>query len=220
ETGCSLHVVHVSSGGGVALVAEARARGVDVTCEVCPHHLVLCDEDHERLGAVAKCAPPLRPRSECDALWAALAGGDVAMVSSDHSPSPPELKADEDHFAVWGGIAGAQSSLELLLGEGVHAGRVELELLAEVFAAAAARRFGLRGKGLIEPGADADMALVDLASSRVLGAAELRSRHRISPYVGREIRGRVVRTVLRGTTVARDGEVVGAPTGRLLRPGR
>jgi allantoinase len=219
ETGCSLHVVHVSSGGGVALVAEARARGVDVTCEVCPHHLVLSEDDHERLGAVAKCAPPLRPRAECEALWAALAGGDVAMVSSDHSPSPADLKEGDDHFAVWGGIAGAQSSLELLVSEGVHAGRVDLRVLAEVFAAAAARRFSLRGKGVVETGADGDLVLLDLESTRVLDASELRSRHPISPYVGREIRGRVVRTVLRGVTVALDGEVVGAPSGRLVRPG-
>jgi allantoinase len=105
------------------------------------------------------------------------------------------------------------------MSEGVHAGRVDLHVLAEVFAAAAARRFSLRGKGVVETGADADLVLVDAESTRVLEAAELRSRHRISPYVGREIRGRVVRTILRGTTVALNGEVVGAPSGRLVRPG-
>ncbi len=218
ETGCVLHVVHVSTGAGVALVADARARGVNVTCEVCPHHLVLDEEDMVRLGAVAKCAPPLRPRAESEALWRALAGGDVAMVSSDHSPSPGSLKQGDDMFAVWGGIAGAQSSLELLVGEGALAGRVELRAIAELFAGAAARRFELRGKGLVEPGADADLVLVDLESSRVLAASDLRTRHAISPYVGRELRARVVRTVLRGETAALDGEVVGAPRGRLLRP--
>ena len=219
ETGCALHVVHVSTGRGVALVAEARARGVDATCETCPHYLVLDEEDAERLGATAKCAPPLRPRGECDALWAALAAGDVAMVSSDHSPSPPSLKGGEDFFAVWGGIAGAQSSLELLLSEGVHAGRIQLPALASLFAATAASRFALPGKGVVEPGADADLELVDLEHARVLQASELRSRHPISPYVGRDFRGRVVRTILRGRTVALNGEVVGEPAGRLLRPG-
>jgi allantoinase len=216
ETACALHVVHISSGAGVALVAEARARGVDVTCEVCPHHLVLDEEDAERLGAIAKCAPPLRPRTECDALWTALASGDVAMVSSDHSPSPPGLKGSDDAFAVWGGIAGAQSSLELLLSEGVHPGRIDLRAIAELFAGAAARRFGLPGKGRVEVGADADLVLVDLETTRTLTADHLRTRHRISPYVGRELRGRVVRTLLRGMTVARDGEVVGAPAARLV----
>ena len=92
ETGCALHVVHVSSGRGVALVAEARARGVDVTCETCPHYLVLDDEDAERLGAAAKCAPPLRPAAEREALWAALRAGDVDLVATDHSPAPADAQ--------------------------------------------------------------------------------------------------------------------------------
>ena len=218
ETGCALHVVHVSSGSGVALVADARARGVDVTCEVCLHHLVLDEDDMERLGAVAKCAPPLRPRAECEALWTAVAGGDVALVSSDHSPSPESLKQGDDMFAVWGGIAGAQSSLELLVGEGVVGGRIDLRAVGELFAGAAARRFALRGKGVLEPGADADLVLIDVGATRVLAAQDLRTRHAISPYVGRELRARVVRTVLRGRTVALDGEVDGEPSGRLLTP--
>jgi allantoinase len=217
DTGCALHVVHVSSGAGVALVAEARARGVDATCEVCPHHLVLDEEDAVRLGAVAKCAPPLRPGAERDALWAALARGEVAFVASDHSPSPPSLKEGSDAFAAWGGIAGAQSSLELLLSEGVAGGRLALHALAELFAAAAARRLALPGKGRVEPGADADLVLADLSAVRVLQISDLRSRHRLSPYVGRRLRGRVVRTILRGRTVALDGEVVGAARGQVVR---
>ena len=93
ESGCSLHVVHVSTGRGVALVAEARARGVDVSCETCPHYLVLTEEDAEVLGNVAKCAPPLRPREEREALWRALADGTLPMVASDHSPAPWALKS-------------------------------------------------------------------------------------------------------------------------------
>ncbi len=152
ETGCALHVVHVSTGAGVALVADARARGVDVTCEVCLHHLVLDEEDMVRLGAVAKCAPPLRPRAECEALWTAVAGGDVAMLSSDHSPSPPELKEGDDMFAAWGGIAGAQSSLELLLGDGRpggpgRAGRGRRAVRRRRGPALRAARQGRRGAG-------------------------------------------------------------------------
>ena len=92
DTGCALHVVHVSSGRGARLVAEARAGGADVTCETCPHYLALGDEDVEALGAVAKCAPPLRPRDERDDLWNLLVDGKVDLVASDHSPSPPALK--------------------------------------------------------------------------------------------------------------------------------
>ena len=121
-------------------------------------------------------------------------------------------------FAVWGGIAGAQSSLELLVGEGVVGGRIDLRAVGELFAGAAARRFALRGKGVLEPGADADLVLIDVGATRVLAAQDLRTRHAISPYVGRELRARVVRTVLRGRTVALDGEVAGEPFGRLLTP--
>ncbi|MBW3630252.1 MAG: allantoinase AllB, partial [Gemmatimonadetes bacterium] len=89
ETGCALHVVHVSSARGVRAVMEARRRGVDVTCETCPHYLTLAEQDMERLRAVAKCAPPLRPTPEIEALWGHVLAGDVALVASDHSPAPP-----------------------------------------------------------------------------------------------------------------------------------
>jgi allantoinase len=217
-TGCPLHVVHVSTGRGAALVAEARGRGIDVTCEVTPHHLVLTDGDAERLGAVAKCAPPLRPETETAALWEALARGEVSFVASDHSPSPPELKQSGDAFADWGGIASCQSTLELLLSEGYHGGRLSLAQIAESFASAAARRYGLEGKGTLEIGSDADLVLVELGGARVLEASELRYRHRFSPYVGRTLTARVACTILRGEPIYRAGELVGPPRGRLVRP--
>ena len=106
ETGCALHIVHVCSGRGVALVTEARLRGVDVTCETCPHYLVLTPDDVEALGAVAKCAPPVREAAEQERLWEQVRGGAVHFVASDHSPSEPSLKAGAFGDA-WGGIAGA-----------------------------------------------------------------------------------------------------------------
>src|SRR5436190_4863254 len=105
ETGCSLHIVHVSSGRGVDLVAQARARGVDVTCETCPHYLVLTDEDVEQLGAVAKCAPPLRSKVEQQKLWKEVLAGNVLTIGSDHSPAPPDMKTSSNFFKVWGGIS-------------------------------------------------------------------------------------------------------------------
>jgi allantoinase len=216
ETGCALHVVHVSTGRGVALVAEARARGVDATCETCPHYLVLDEDDAERLGAVAKCAPPLRPAAERDALWGAL--DEIAFVASDHSPAPAELKRDDDFFAVWGGISGAQSLLALLLDAGHHERGVPLERLAELSAAGPAGRLRLPGKGRLEPGADADLVLVDLAGETAIAPETLLYRHPHTPYAGRPLRGRVARTIVRGTTVVADGRVVAAPAGRLVTP--
>jgi allantoinase len=220
ETGCSLHIVHVSSGRGVSMVAEAQKRGVDVTCETCPHYLVLTDEDVERLGAVAKCAPPLRPLEEQEALWRHLFDGSLPMLASDHSPSPPGMKEGEDFFKVWGGISGCQSMLALILTEGYAHRRLPLHVIARVLADYPAHRFRLApSKGRIEAGYDADLALVDLSSIGPLRADDLLYRHKQSPYVGRTLQGRVVRTLVRGNTVYKEGEIVARPNGRLVRPG-
>jgi allantoinase len=218
ETGCALHVVHVSTGRGVGLVAEARARGVDVSCETCPHYLVLDEHDAERLGAIAKCAPPLRAAAEREALWERL--DEIELVASDHSPAPGALKQGDDMFAVWGGIAGAQTLLALLYDASIARGGPALARLAQLLAGAPARRFGLApAKGELAVGADADIALLDPGGSWAIARDELLDRHRLSPFAGRTLRGRVVRTILRGRTIARDGRISGPPCGRLLRRG-
>jgi allantoinase len=218
ETGCKLHIVHVSSGRGVMLVAEAQARGVDVTCETCPHYLVLTEEDVERLGAVAKCAPPLRPSAECQALWEELIRGNIGFVASDHSPAPPELKTAPSFFSIWGGISGCQTLFRSLLTEGWERRGMELSAIAAVTSANVAARFGLPEKGRIAPLAEADLVLVDLGQSSVLDSSDLLYRHPQSPFVGRRLRGHVERTLVRGVTVYRDRRIVSRPIGRLLRP--
>jgi allantoinase len=220
ETGCSLHVVHVSTGRGVGLVVEACARGVDVTCETCAHYLVLTEEDAEALGAVAKCAPPLRPKEDLESLWGHLLAGDVEFVASDHSPCPPDMKAGEDMFRAWGGIAGCQSLLNVMLDEGHHERGVPLEKIAALLSARVAERFGFIEKGRLEVGRDADFALVDLRGVSTLRSQDLFYRHKVSPYVGRSFRGEVIRTVVRGITVFRDGKVVSEAVGKLVKPER
>ena len=220
ETNCSLHVVHVSTGRGVALVASARARGVDVTCETCPHYLLLTDEDAEELGAVAKCAPPLRPWGELEALWEQIFEGNVEFVASDHSPAPPEMKVGDDFFRIWGGISGCQSLLNAMLDEGYHKRGLPLARVAGLVSGNVAERFGFPEKGRLEVGADADLALVNLDASFALRADDLFYRYKTSPFVSRTFRGNVVCTVVRGTTVFRDGEIVSQPVGRLMKPER
>ena len=219
ETGCPLHIVHVSSGRGVSLVVEAQARGVNVSCETCPHYLVLTEEDVERLGGVAKCSPPIRSQEEQDALWQHIFAGNLPMVVSDHSPAPADMKTDANFFKVWGGISGCQSLLQLLLTEGYDKRQLPLPMIASLTAENMARRFGLLlSKGRLAPGADADMALVDLQSSGVLQADDLFYRHKHSPYIGRMLRGRIVRTLVRGNTIFLEGKVVSESIGRLLKP--
>ena len=220
ETGCALHVVHVSAGRGVALVAAARRRGVDVSCETCPHYLVFTEEDVEAIGALAKCAPPIRSAAERDQLWGYLADGTLPMVASDHSPAPASMKSDPNFFHVWGGISGCQSLLQLLLTEGYYNRALPLALIARVTAEYVAQRFRLPGKGQLAIGADADLALVDLGAMATLQPEDLFYRHPHSPYVGRRLRGRTTRTILRGRTVYRDGKMVSNPIGRLVTPTR
>src|SRR5882724_1445715 len=105
ETGCSLHIVHVTCGQGIGVIASAREQGLDVTCETCPHYLLLTEEDMERIGPLAKCAPPLRPNDTRDGLWQWLALGGITTIGSDHSPAPPDMKIDKNFFKVWGGIS-------------------------------------------------------------------------------------------------------------------
>jgi allantoinase len=219
ETGAKLHIVHVSSGRGVALAWEGRTRGVDVSIETCPHYLCFTEEDMARMGAVAKCAPPLRPAAERDALWAQLLAGHVDLVASDHSPAEPAMKAvkDGDFVSVWGGIAGVQSTLAVLLDQGHHGRRLPLERIADLTAAAPARRFGIAGKGSLSPGRDADLVLVDLNGAFTLEARDLHQRHKTSPYAGRAFRGRIRRTIRRGETMYLDGAIRAHSRGRFIR---
>jgi len=217
ETGCPLHIVHVSSGRGVSLVVEGRARGVNVSCETCTHYLVLTEDDVERLGAVAKCAPPLRSQEEQDALWQHIYAGNLPMVTSDHSPAPAEMKTDPNFFQIWGGISGCQSVLQLLLTAGFEKRYLPLPRIAALTAENIARRFGLLGsKGRLALGTDADFVLVNVQSRDQLRAGDLFYRHKHSPYVGMMLRGKIVRTLVRGKTVFLEGKIVSAPLGRLL----
>ncbi|HEU5228389.1 MAG TPA: allantoinase [Ktedonobacteraceae bacterium] len=219
ETGCSLHIVHVSCGRGVSLVAEARAKGIDVSCETCPHYLVLTEEDMLALGAVAKCAPPLRAPSDQEALWNHLGEGNLLMVTSDHSPAPAEMKTAANFFDVWGGISGCQSLLQLLLTEGYHKRQLELATIAAMTAENVARRFHLYPqKGHLSIGADADLTLVALQDNYQLQSHDLHYRHPHSPYLGRNLQGRIVRTLVDGTTVFLRGQIISTTPGRLLRP--
>jgi allantoinase len=212
EAGARLHIVHVSSGRGVAAALEARARGVDISIETCAHYLYFTEEDMLRMGAIAKCAPPLRDGAERKALWRSVLRGDVDMVASDHSPAPAAMKQDQNFFRIWGGIAGVQSTLGVLLE------LAPVERIAALTAAKPAERFGLARKGSLAVGQDADFTLVDTGAEYTVARQSLFQKHGLSPYLGSTFRGIVRRTVVRGETVFADGKIVGAPKGRMVRP--
>ena len=215
--GCALHVVHVSTGHGVAMIAEAQGRGIDVTCETCPHYLLFTDEDVERIGALAKCAPPLRDRQTREELWSALEMGDVDWIASDHSPAPPSMKDGDDFFAIWGGISGCQHLLAAIIPACLERG-IPSARIAQLVATNAADRFRLRGKGSIAIGNDADFSWGYPQPPRVLDRASVRYRHPASLWDHHPLGWRVGGTVLRGTVIARQGQVITPPSGRLLRP--
>ena len=220
--GARAHVVHVSGAEGLAEVHAAREWGLSVTAETCPHYLAFTEQDFERVGPALKCAPPIRNAASRERLWAALLAGRVDLVGSDHSPCPAadKQKGEHDVWQAWGGVAGIQATLPVLLTEGVHARGLSLERVADLTATAPARLFGLYPrKGAIVIGADADFALVDPLRTWTFGTEQLHTRSGISPYLGQTFRGAAVRSIVRGRTVFADGEILGeAGWGRLVTP--
>lgn len=213
ESGCRLHFVHISSESAAGRIRAARKSGLDVTLETCPHYLCLTDRDFAAIGAVAKCAPPLRDAEEQARLWNRLQEGWFDFLASDHSPCPAELKTSPDMFEAWGGIAGVQSTLELMLDEGHLKRGIPLPQLSRLMSGAPAERFGLASvKGRIAVSCDADLALVDLNASYTLQASDLYQRHQHSPYIGRRFGCKVKKTLLRGRMMYSEGK-------GLLNPG-
>lgn len=200
-TGCKLHIVHVSSAAGIELVNNAKSAGLDITCETCPHYLCLLDTDVERIGALAKCAPPIRDADEQNRLWQSLLAERIDFIASDHSPSPMSMKQGDDFFAIWGGIASCQSTLSLLLTHGYHERGISLQRIAALTSAKVAQRFGLINKGFIKAGYDADLTLVNVDAAYTLQADALEYRHKISPYVGMALRGVVHKTWVGGEII-------------------
>lgn len=212
STNCKVHILHVSSGEAIKYVSDAKKRGVDITVETCPHYLSFNIDDFERLGPLAKCAPPLREQEHIDSLWRAVENREIDTIGSDHSPAPLSMKtftAKQSIFDVWGGISGAQSTLNVLLEEGHFKRGIPLETIVRISSFNPANRFGLYPrKGAIEVDSDADLVLVDLGKSFVLKEENLFYKHKHSPYVGKQFRGVVLQTILRGKTIWDNDRIV------------
>lgn len=210
--GARVHILHLSAAGALPLIEAARAAGLRITAETCPHYLTL-NADEIPCGATEfKCCPPIRDGANADRLWAALAAGLITCVVSDHSPCTPELKRRDtgDFAAAWGGIASVQLGLPVIW----TAARARGHTLADVVSWMARRPADLVGlirKGRIAVGADADLVAFDPEASFTVDPAELHHRNPVTPYAGKVLTGVVRTTWLRGRTVTGD-----APRGVLL----
>ena len=206
RTGCRVHVVHLSSALALEPIRAARAAGVRLTVETCPHYLALRAEDVPDGAVEFKCCPPIRDDANRDALWAALADGTIDCVVSDHSPCTAAEKrlAAGDYGTAWGGIASLQLGLPVVWTEAARRGH-RLADVARWMSAAPARLCGLADRGRIAAGLRADLTVLAPDAEFVVDAAALRHRHPITPYAGQRLRGVVEQTWLGGIPI-RDGE--------------
>ena len=219
-TGARVHVLHLSAASALDRLRAARADGLPITVETCPHYLTLAAEDIADGATDHKCAPPIRDRANQDRLWAGLDAGTIDAVVSDHSPSSAEDKhlEDGDFLAAWGGIASLQVGPSLVWTAARRRG-FGLGDLVRWMSAGPAGIAGLRHKGRIVPGAEADLVVFDPDAAWTVDAGALHHRHAISPYHGRAVSGAVRRTYLGGRCIMRDGELLLPATGRPRRRG-
>jgi len=213
-----VHVVHLSSAAALDEVRRAKAAGVRVRAETCPHYLVLTEERYEDADPVA-CAryvisPPLRTPADRDALWAGLADGSLDLVATDHVPD--RLDTEKAAAArgvpfneISNGAPGIETLLAIIYSEGVVKGRIAVERMVDLLATTPARRFGLATKGALEVGRDADIVLFDPSARRTIRATDLHHTSDYTPYEGLEVEGAVQSVFVRGRAVIRDGAFVG-----------
>lgn len=219
ETGCRVHVLHLSSARALDLLADARAEGIAVTVETCPHYLCLAAEQIPDAAPEFKCCPPIRDEGNRSALWDALLDGVIDVVVSDHSPATAAMKCagDGDLQQAWGGISGLQVGFTAVADEALRRG-IGLERVAQWMATGTADLVGLADKGRIALGAAADLAVLDAAVPLAVDVRHLAHRNPISAYDGRHFTGSVTHTLLGGVLVPERPD--GARRGALLERSR
>lgn len=221
-----IHIVHLASAQALPLLAEARERGVPITVETCAQYLCFASEEIPDGSTEFKCAPPIRTTANREALWAALETGLIDMVTTDHSPCPPAMKRkDEGRWDLaWGGIASLGLALPVVwtaLGRRGVDSAGSMKRIGKWMAESPARLAGLAGtKGVLAEGADADFAVFDPDAAWTVAPKHLHFRHKLSPYVGEQLRGQVLETWLRGKQIFNLNEsansFIGSPRGREL----
>lgn len=222
-TGGYLHIVHCTISSGVDAVNKAKDQGAHVTVETCPVYLFYDETDFLRLGPILKSGPPVRSRNEVEELWKRVLSGKVDIIGSDHSPSTWDLKeiGNDDIWKSWGGMAGVQTMLPILLTEGVNKRSLSLPELVKMTSTNPAKFFNIfPKKGTLQPGSDADFVIIDLSKQWTLKPEMLFYKNKYSPYDGLTFTGKVIQTFVRGKAVYQDGEIkVDSGYGRFLHRG-
>lgn len=212
-TGARIHVLHISSGDELVPLRAAKDRGVDVTGETCPHYLLFDEAAYATMGSLIRVNPPVRERHHQQALWRGIADGTIDMIATDHAPHATDEKLRAEIWRADCGFTGVETQMPLMLSQ-VAAGRLSLQDYVRLSAVAPARAFGLYPrKGVIVPGADADIAIVDLDRRWTIEGAKLASRGNITPFEGMEVVGLPLHTLVRGAFVMRDRQLVTARRG-------
>lgn len=220
-TGAAVTVAHASNPAVLDLVGESRGRGASIVAESCPQYLTLWEREEMTEGALRKFTPPARIRSDADEerMWSALTDGGIGILSTDHAPSTLEQKADGDIWDVHFGLPGLDTTSSIMVDAALN-GRISMERLVEIYSAAPARRYALAGKGVLAPGFDADLVLIDPNTTRVLRDEDIRSRAGWTPFRGRKVAGSVVMTLVRGAVVIEEGRLAdGDPIGAFAAGG-
>jgi allantoinase len=216
ETGCKLHLVHISTSEAIQVILKARSEGVDVTVESCPHYFAMTAEQVAEIGPKAKCQPPIRKAKDQAKLWDELLNGNIDWLTSDHSPCTEDLKQG-NIFEAWGGISGVQNNVDLMFDLAVKQRGLAVEKFVDLIAFNPAKRFNLPYKGEIAVSKDADIILVDPNQSYVVKREDLYYKNKHSAYEGRKIDCRVTKTIVRGNVVFDlEQGIIGEPIGKLL----
>jgi allantoinase len=218
EFGTRIHIVHHSSADALPMLHAARAAGLKITVETCPHYLTFASEEIPDGATQFKCCPPIRERENREQLWSALQDGTIDMIVSDHSPCPPEMKLPEtgDFLAAWGGISSLQLRLPVVWTEASRRGH-SVEDLTRWLCREPTKLVGLENrKGHIAPGYDADLVIWNPAQTFKVTGEALHHRHKLTPYEGRVLNGVVEKTFLRGRKIYDNGGFIAEPQGVLL----
>lgn len=217
QTGTRLHILHVSSAEGVELISQAQAEGYPITAETCPHYLFLTNEDYEKIGPSMKVYPLVKHQKDQDRLWQGIADGTLSFVCSDHAPHTEEEKSG-NLWSVPAGMCGVETLAPLMI-NAVSDSKLTLQQVVSLLSTNPAKQFGVYPqKGALQVGSDADVTIVDMNKETEIKRENLHSKSKVTAYDGVQIKGMPVMTIVRGTTVMKDGQIISEPLGQLVTP--